>query len=83
MTPDTPDQQAWSRLHLAASTVVERIRAGQRLHANDLTALIAAVEDVDAVLFNDWWEREQAEKRTRKDTTHDAYDTPPDAIRRA
>ena len=32
---------------------------------------IAAVEDVDALLFHDWWEREQAEKLTRKDTTHD------------
>ena len=83
MTPDAPDQQAWFRLHLAATTIVERIRAGQRLHANDLTALIAAIEDVDALLFHDWWEREQAEKLTRKDTTHDADDTPPDASRHA
>lgn len=70
-TVTTSDQQAWYRLHLTARTVVERTRAGQRLHANDLTDLIAAVEDVDAILFHDWWEREHQPAQRDPRYVHD------------
>lgn len=70
-SPNLSDERAWYRLHLAASALVTRITSGQRLHADDLADLIAAVADVDAVLFSDWWEREHADKIARSTDTHD------------
>lgn len=58
MTPDSRDQQAWHRLHLTASALVDRIKLGQLIRPDDYADLIAAVEDVDGVLFSDWWDRE-------------------------
>lgn len=69
MTPDSRDQQAWHRLHLTASALVDRIKLGQLIRPDDYADLIAAVEDVDGVLFSDWWEREQADKQTRTQET--------------
>ena len=68
---DTRDQQAWHRLHLTASALVDRIKLGRHVHPDDYADLIAAVEDVDGVLFSDWWEREQADKAARSTPTHD------------
>lgn len=63
--------QAWHRLHLTASALVDRIKLGQLVRPDDYADLIAAVEDVDGVLFSDWWEREQADKAARSTPTHD------------
>jgi hypothetical protein len=70
-------------LYLAAKDLVDRAHQGLPVTLDDYTILAGAVGEVDDAMFSDWWEREQAEKLTRKDTTRDAYDTPPDAIRHA
>ena len=69
MTPDTRDQQAWHRLYLTASALVDRIKLGQLLRPEDYADLIAAVEDVDGVLFSDWWDREHGTTATNTEET--------------
>lgn len=71
MTPTPTDAHAWTTLHHAATAIVERLQTGQLPTADQLVALTAAVEDVDAVLFSDWWEREQADKAARSTDAHD------------
>jgi len=65
-TPQTPDQQAWTTLHLASKTIASQIAQGQTPTLEHFLDLIRAVEDVDGVLFSDWWEREQATAAARK-----------------
>ena len=57
-TTDPRDQQAWHRLHLTATVIVERLKSGQSPTSDQLLDLMRATEDVDGVLFSDWWDRE-------------------------
>ena len=65
MTPTPSDQHAWTTLHLAARTLVDRVTHGAPITLDDWRALSDAVHDVDGVLFSEWWERDRAQKETR------------------